>query len=63
MKELFIILLLISTILIAGCTQPVQETLPTTENFEEQVMSEIEQEMENTIKNITLEDIEMALLE
>ncbi|RLJ01548.1 MAG: hypothetical protein DRP11_04230 [Candidatus Aenigmatarchaeota archaeon] len=63
MKELFIILLLVSAIFIGGCTQPLHKAPTTTGNVEDQAMSEIEQEMESAIENMTLEDIEAALLE
>jgi PBP1b-binding outer membrane lipoprotein LpoB len=70
-RQLFIILLLISIILVSGCIHKQapagvteeKETTTTTPSIttEEQAISEIEQEMEQAIEGITTEDIEKAL--
>ena len=61
MKHFLIIFLILSVVLISACVQ--QETIPTGAALEEQGIEEIEQEMEQAIEDVTMEDIENALLE
>jgi len=60
-KELFVVFLILSVVLTSACVQ--QETTPTGAALEEQGIEEIEQEMEQAIGDVTMEDIENALLE
>jgi len=61
MKHFLIIFLILSLVLISACVQ--QETALTGAALEEQAVEEIEQEMEQAIEDITMEDIENALIE
>jgi outer membrane lipoprotein-sorting protein len=58
-KQFFVILLILSLVFISGCVQ----TAPTEASVEEQAIQEIEQEMEQAIEDVTMEDIENALIE
>ena len=60
-KHFLIIFLILSVVLISACVQ--QETTPTGAALEEQAIEEIEQEMEQAVEDVTMEDIENALLE
>ena len=61
MKHFLIIFLILSVVLISACVQ--QVTTPTGAALEEQAIEEIEQEMEQAVEDVTMEDIENALLE
>ena len=61
-KEFFIVFLILSLVFISGCVQT-ETTQPTGAALEEQAVQEVEQEMEQAIEDISMEDIENALLE
>ncbi len=58
-KEFFVIFLILSLVFTSGCVQ----TAPTGAALEDQAIEEVEQELEQAIQDISMEDIENALLE
>ncbi|OYT56472.1 MAG: hypothetical protein B6U68_03265 [Candidatus Aenigmarchaeota archaeon ex4484_14] len=60
-KEILLITLLLSVVFISGCVQ--QPTVTGEATAEGQAMKAIEQEMEEAIENMTMEDIENAIIE
>jgi len=64
LKEILIISLLVLAVFVSGCTQHHSTEEKTAgEAAEQQAYNAIEQEMEQAIENITMDDIEQALLE
>jgi outer membrane murein-binding lipoprotein Lpp len=71
MKKIFVLLavILVSTLIVSGCVQqpPQGGGLPTGQvtqkQAEQQAMNELENEIEQATANVTLEDIENALLQ
>ena len=60
-REFLIVFLILSVVFIAGCVQT--ETSPSGAVLEDEAVQQIEQEMEEAVEDMTLEDIENALLE
>lgn len=60
-REILIIFLILSVVFIAGCIQT--ETTPSGAALEDEAVQQIEQEMEEAVEDMTLEDIENALVE
>jgi len=65
--KLVVAILLISVIFLSGCTQSIEEEPTLTgamiENIEEKAVTEIEKEMDKILENMTIEDIEKAIIE
>ncbi len=59
-KEIVVVCLILSIVFISGCTQSGQQTQTQTK-IEEQAASQIDQELNNAIENMTAEDLENAL--
>ena len=63
MIRLILIGILISVVLVSGCTQQIDETGTLTEAQLDDLEETIEQEMEDAIENIDLEELENLILE
>lgn len=64
LRYIFVILLLISAVLISGCTEePTGEAQLSSAQAEDQAADMIEQEMNKAIEGIDIADIENSILE
>ena len=65
LKELFVVFILSSVILLSGCTMQDSaegDITPVMESGEEEAINELEQEMEKAIENMTAEDVENLIV-